>query len=70
MVMYKGAYYGAIAGFIATWSISTTIAVSELEIGLPMTTFYSIIGIALGLNNFTLGSICWFWSSHFDTDTT
>ena len=60
MVMYKGAYYGAIAGFIATWSISTTIAVSELEIGLPMTTCYSVIGIALGLNNFTLAAYAGF----------
>src|ERR671923_2280283 len=48
MIMYKGAKYGAIAGLIATWSISTAIAASELELGLPISTFYSIMGIALG----------------------
>jgi hypothetical protein len=42
--------YGAIAGFIATWTISTAVAGSELELGLPIGTFYSIIGISLGLN--------------------
>lgn len=51
MVIYKAAKYGAIAGIIATWSISTAIAASEYEIGLAISTFYSIIGIALGLNN-------------------
>jgi len=51
MVIYKATQYGAIAGIIATWSISTAIAASEYEIGLPISTFYSIIGIALGLNN-------------------
>jgi hypothetical protein len=44
----QGAKYGAIAGLIATWSISTAIAASELELGLPISTFYSIIGISLG----------------------
>ena len=51
MIMYKGAKYGAIAGLIATWSISTAIAASELELGLPISTFYSIMGIALGSDN-------------------
>lgn len=50
-VMLKGAEYGAIAGFIATWSISTAIAASEFEIGLPVSTFYSIMGAALGMNS-------------------
>ena len=50
MVMSKAAKYGAIAGFIATWTISTAVAGSELELGLPIGTFYSIIGISLGLN--------------------
>jgi hypothetical protein len=48
MVMSKAAKYGAIAGFIATWTISSAVAGSELELGLPVGTFYSIIGISLG----------------------
>jgi hypothetical protein len=48
----EGAKYGAIAGLIATWSISTAIAASELELGLPISTFYAIIGISLGSNDF------------------
>ncbi len=47
-----GAKYGAIAGLIATWSISTAIAASELELGLPISTFYAVIGISLGSNDF------------------
>jgi hypothetical protein len=43
--------YGAIAGLIATWSISTAIAASEFELGLPISTFYSIMGISLGSND-------------------
>ena len=50
MVVSKAVKYGAIAGFIATWTISTAVAGSELELGLPIGTFYSIIGISLGLN--------------------
>jgi hypothetical protein len=50
MAMSKTVKYGAIAGFIATWTISTAVAGSELELGLPIGTFYSIIGISLGLN--------------------
>jgi hypothetical protein len=50
---YKGIKYGAIAGIIATWSISTGIAASEVELGLPISTFYSIMGLSLGLDNFT-----------------
>ncbi|HEX2231114.1 MAG TPA: hypothetical protein VHG34_02910, partial [Nitrososphaeraceae archaeon] len=46
-----GAKYGSIAGVIATWSISTAIAASELELGLPISTFYTIIGISLGSND-------------------
>ena len=48
---YADAIFGAIAGFIATWSISTAIAASELELGQQIGTFYSIIGIAIGFNN-------------------
>jgi hypothetical protein len=48
----EGAKYGAIAGIIATWSISTAIAASELELGLPISTFYAVMGISLGSTNF------------------
>ena len=48
----EGAKYGAIAGVIATWSISTAIAASELELGLPISTFYAVMGISLGSNDF------------------
>jgi len=51
LVRFKGAQYGAIAGFIATWSISTAIAASEIELGMQIGTFYSVLGIALGFNN-------------------
>jgi hypothetical protein len=51
LVIYKGAQYGALAGFIATWSISTAIAASEIELGMQIGTFYTVLGIALGLNN-------------------
>jgi len=50
-VTFKGAKYGAFAGLIATWSISSAIAASELVLGSQIGTFYSIIGISLGLNN-------------------
>ena len=40
--------YGAFAGLIATWAISTAIAASELVLGLRISTFYSIMGIAIG----------------------
>jgi hypothetical protein len=39
MVISKAAKYGAIAGFIATWTISTAVAGSELELGLPVEHF-------------------------------
>jgi hypothetical protein len=48
----EGAKYGAIAGLIATWSISTVIAASELELGLPISTFYAVMGISLGSIDF------------------
>jgi hypothetical protein len=53
MEMSKAVKYGAIAGLIATWSISTAVAGSELELGLPVGTFYSIVGISLGLTGNT-----------------
>ena len=52
----EGAKYGAIAGVIATWSISTAIAASELELGLPISTFYAVMGISLGSNDFVAGA--------------
>jgi hypothetical protein len=51
IVTFKGIKYGAFAGFIATWSISSLIAIIELLVGLKISTFYSIMGISLGLNN-------------------
>jgi len=48
----EGAKYGAIAGLIATWSVSTAIAASELELGLPISTFYAVMGISLGSIDF------------------
>ncbi|MGA7976466.1 MAG: hypothetical protein WB975_04465, partial [Nitrososphaeraceae archaeon] len=52
-VTFKGLKYGAFAGLIATWSISSLIAVIGLLLGLKIATFYSIMGISLGLNNVT-----------------
>lgn len=50
-VVLDGAKYGAIAGAIATWSISSILALIEAGLGLPIGAFYSIIGIALGIDN-------------------
>lgn len=50
-IALDGAKYGAIAGAIATWSISSILALIEAGMGLPMGSFYSIIGIALGMDN-------------------
>ncbi|MFZ0326068.1 MAG: hypothetical protein WBP64_16865, partial [Nitrososphaeraceae archaeon] len=38
MVTFKGLKYGAFAGFIATWSISSVIAVTEILLGLNIGT--------------------------------
>ncbi|MPZ08512.1 MAG: hypothetical protein GEU26_19235, partial [Nitrososphaeraceae archaeon] len=51
MVTFKGVKYGAFAGFIATWSISSVIVLTELLLRLNIGTFYSIMGISLGINN-------------------
>ena len=51
MITFKGVKYGAFAGFIATWSISSVIAVTELLLGLNVGAFYSIMGISLGVND-------------------
>jgi hypothetical protein len=51
LVTFKGLQYGALAGFIASSLISLAIAGAELAFGLPIGTFYSVIGIILGLNN-------------------
>ena len=53
MVTFKGVKYGAFAGFIATWSISSVVAVTELLLGMSMGTFYTIIGISIGVDNTT-----------------
>jgi hypothetical protein len=47
----KWIVYGAFAGLIATWAVSSVIAASEVAIGLQISTFYSVMGIGLGLNN-------------------
>jgi hypothetical protein len=60
MVTFKGIKYGAFAGFIATWSISSLIAIIELLVGLKISTFYSIMGISLGLNNVATGAYAGF----------
>ena len=51
LVTLKGLKYGAFAGLIATLLISLAVAIAEIASGLRMGTFYSIIGITLGLNN-------------------
>lgn len=50
-VTWIGIKYGAIAGAIATWAISSAIAGTEAVLGFPLGTFYSIMGISLGLDN-------------------
>lgn len=47
----RGIKYGAIAGAIATWSISSVIAAAEAGLAFSMGSFYSILGISLGLND-------------------
>ena len=66
MVTFKGLKYGAFAGFIATWSISSVVAVTEILLGLNIGTFYSIMGISLGVNNITAATSYSFCSSSFD----
>jgi hypothetical protein len=51
MVLYKGIKYGAFAGFLSTWAISSAIVAAELLLGFRVSTFYSIIGISLGSND-------------------
>ena len=50
-VASDGAKFGAIGGAIATWSISSILALVEAGMGLPIGAFYSIIGITLGIDN-------------------
>jgi len=50
-VLYKGIKYGAFAGFLSTWAISSAVVAAELILGLRISTFYSIVGISLGLND-------------------
>jgi hypothetical protein len=53
LVTFKGIKYGAFAGFVATWSISSVIVVTELLLGLNIGAFYSIMGISLGITDIT-----------------
>ena len=53
LVTFKGVKYGAFAGFVATWSISSVIVLTELLLGLNIGAFYSIMGISLGINDIT-----------------
>ena len=55
-VALDGAKFGAIGGAIATWSISSILALVEAGVALPIGTFYSIIGIALGMDNAIIAS--------------
>ena len=50
-VSYAGLLYGTIAGLIASWSISTAIAIAEVVLGLKISTFYSILGLSSGLTD-------------------
>lgn len=50
-VLYKGIKYGAFAGFLATWAVSSAVVAAELILGLRISTFYSIVGISLGSND-------------------
>jgi hypothetical protein len=50
-VSYAGVLYGTIAGLIASWSISTAIAIAEVVLGLKISTFYSILGHSSGLTD-------------------
>ena len=50
-VSYAGLLYGTIAGLIASWSISTAIAVAEIILNLKISTFYSILGLSSGLTD-------------------
>lgn len=68
LVKYKGVKYGALAGVIATWSISTAIAASEVELGLPISTFYSIMGMSLGYKDF-IGAAYLGFALHLITGT-
>jgi hypothetical protein len=53
LVTFKGIKYGAFAGFVATWSISSVIVITELLLGLNIGAFYSIMGISLGITDIT-----------------
>jgi hypothetical protein len=64
----QGIRYGSIAGLLATWSISTAIAASELELKIPIGTFYAIIGISLGSND-PFGSAYLGFGLHLATGT-
>ena len=60
--------YGAVAGFIATWSISTALAASEMELRIPVGTFYAIMGISFGLTD-PINSVYMGFGAHLVTGT-
>jgi hypothetical protein len=68
LAKYRGVKYGAVAGIIATWSISTAIAASEIELGLPISTFYSVVGVSLGYHDFVAAAYLGF-ALHLITGT-
>ena len=47
---------GAISGFIATWSISVILSLTEYLYGYPIGMFYSILGMRLGIEELNLAS--------------
>jgi hypothetical protein len=59
-VLAGGLKIGALAGFVAAWSISTAIAASELGLGLPVGTFYAVMGISLGQIDFVAAAFLGF----------
>jgi multisubunit Na+/H+ antiporter MnhC subunit len=49
----RGSKYGAVAGFIATWSISAAMVAAELALGFQISLFYYVAGISLGVSDTT-----------------
>jgi hypothetical protein len=52
--------FGAVSGLVATWAISSAIAASEIELGLAMGTFYAVMGMSLGADDFALAAYAGF----------
>ena len=47
---------GAVSGFVATWSISVILSLTEYFFGYPVGIFYSILGLKLGIEDLGLAS--------------